>query len=323
MKTTFNLTTSRCDLDRFSDRNALLSLMEGFDGVELMCFEEDERQIIPPERVIGLHMGYFPFWVDCWRGDEAALCREFGSLQRAEQYYGGLGREPILRAFRRDLENARRWGAEYAVLHTSHAAIDETFTLRYRRSHEEVIDALCEVVNELFAEEDGSLLLLLENLWQPGLTFTRPDITRRLWEGIRYPNKGFMLDTGHLLHTDLTLRTQEEGLAYIHRMLDREGDMVSHIRGIHLNQSLTGEYCRKTAEDPPAMESDYDRRCGQMFLHAFAVDQHLPFTCPGVRELVERVKPDYLTFEFITETPEQHRDFLMQQRKALGMVSSN
>ena len=35
MKTTFNLTTSWCDLDRFSDRQALVDLMNGFDGVEL------------------------------------------------------------------------------------------------------------------------------------------------------------------------------------------------------------------------------------------------------------------------------------------------
>ena len=55
MKIQFNLTTSIEDMKRFDSREDLLSLMEGFDGVELMQFEEDERGVIPGERVIGLH----------------------------------------------------------------------------------------------------------------------------------------------------------------------------------------------------------------------------------------------------------------------------
>ena len=38
-------------------------------------------------------------------------------------------------------------------------------------------------------EEDGKIALFLENLWQPGLTLTRPEITKRLLDKIEYPNK--------------------------------------------------------------------------------------------------------------------------------------
>ncbi|HQQ40992.1 MAG TPA: hypothetical protein PLR57_05725, partial [Clostridia bacterium] len=73
MKTLFNLTTSPNDMERFSTRAELLALMEGFDGVELLACEQDERNIVPKERVFGIHMGYFPYWLDFWCGNEAAL----------------------------------------------------------------------------------------------------------------------------------------------------------------------------------------------------------------------------------------------------------
>jgi hypothetical protein len=38
--------------------------------------------------------------------------------------------------------------------------------------------------------------------------------------------KGLILDTGHLLHTNLDLKNQEEGLRYINRMLDEHKDLL-------------------------------------------------------------------------------------------------
>lgn len=323
MKIQFNLTTSWDDMRRFQSRDDLLDLMRGFDGVELMHFDEDERGVIPPERVIGLHMSYFPCWLDFWNGNEDAVRREFDSLENACQVYGGCDRSAILDRFRQDLKNAHRWGAEYVVFHISESTIGECFSMQYRHSDEEVIDAVTELLNELFADEDGSIALLMENLWQPGLTFTRPEMTRRLLDGVRYPNKGIMLDTGHLLHTNLSLHTQQEGLDYIHRLLDAHGDLCRHIRGMHLNQSLTGEYMQEIKCNPPDLSGDYAERCGQMFMYAFTADKHQPFTCPGVDALVERIAPEYLTFEFITTDTDQHRKYLNAQRCALGTACQN
>ena len=319
MKTMFNLTTSSEDLDRFHKREDLLDLMRGFDGVELMQFEEDSRGLIPKERVIGLHMGYFPTWFDFWRGNEDALLKEFDSRETWERIYGGKDKEAILNRFRQDLKWAHHYDAEYVAFHVSEATIEESFTWKYQHTDEEVIDATIELINELLKDEDGKLAFLVENLWQPGLTFTRPEMTKRLLEGIQYPNKGIMLDTGHLLHTNTAIRTQEEGLKYIHNLLDEHGELCKYIRGVHLNQSLTGEYCEKTISNPPELGKTYQERYGKMFWHAFAVDQHLPFTCEGVDELIVRIAPEYLTFEFITADSAQHKGYLDAQRKALGM----
>lgn len=318
MKTLFNITTSEDDLQRFDSAKDLEEMLIPFDGVELMCYGEDEKKIIAKDNVVGLHMHFFPFWLDFWKGNEERLIKEFDSRENWERYYGGAEKESIIRYYKKDLEDVRRYGAEYVVFHVSEAGIEESFTWNYHYTDEEVVDATAELLNELFKEEDGSIALLLENLWQPGLKFTRPEITTRLLEKIQYENKGIMLDTGHLLHTNTGLQTQEEGIAYIHQMLDIHGELCQYIRGVHLNQSLTGTYCEEIKNNPPKMGATYQERYNQMFFHAFAVDKHEPFTAEGIKELVERINPEYLTFEFITADNAQHKEYLKQQLKALG-----
>lgn len=318
MKTLFNITTSEDDLDRFSCAEDLEKMMSAFDGVELMYFGEDEKKIIRKDRVVGVHMHFFPFWMDFWKGNVNRLQKEFDTRENWETYYGGTDREAIIKRYKKDLETAHAYGAEYVVFHVSEASIEESFTWDYHYSDEDVVDATAEVLNALFHDEDGKIALLLENLWQPGLKFTNPKITKRLLDKIKYPNKGIMLDTGHLLHTNTALKTQEEGILYIHRMLDDHGELTKYVRGMHLNQSLTGEYCEKIKKNPPPMGKTYRERYNQMFFHAFAVDLHEPFTGKGIKELVERISPEYLTFEFITADHEQHQHYLKQQLEALG-----
>lgn len=321
MKTLFNITTSDDDLQRFDSAKDLEKMMDAFDGVELMYFDKDEQNIIEKDRVVGLHMHFFPFWLDFWKGNEERLIKEFDTRQTWEAYYGGTDREAIIRRYKKDMEIAHQYDVEYVVFHVSEASIEESFTWNYHYSDEEVVDATAELLNELFRGEDGKIALLLENLWQPGMKFTNPSVTKRLLDQVAYPNKGIMLDTGHLLHTNTKIKTQEEGVSYIHQMLDAHGELAGCIRGMHLNQSLTGEYCEEIKKNPPPMGKTYRERYNQMFFHAFAVDKHEPFTAKGVKELVERIAPEYLTFEFITADNVQHQMYLKEQLKALGRYS--
>ena len=191
MKLSINLTTSPEDLDRFASSAELEALIRGFDGVELMYYGEDERKIIPPERIVGFHMSNHNYWLDFWRQDKEALCREFDDLETAKASFGGtLEPEKLVEEFRRDFALAKRFGAQYAVWHVSDAGIRESFTRRYRHTDEEVIDAACEIINAALAgEEDTSVALLLENLWLPGLRFTRPEMTARLLEASAIPTR--------------------------------------------------------------------------------------------------------------------------------------
>ena len=317
MKTQFNITTSFCDLDRFASREEFLALLDGFDGVELMVCGEDERNLICPENVVGLHMSSFYYWLDFWQGNVDRCLQEFGTEEAMRAYYGGETRQALVDRFRADLANAKSYGAEYMVYHIADSNALETLTGRYTHTDEEVIDAACDLINTALDGVTTGPMLLLENLWEPGLTFTRPEMTAWLLKGIRYPNKGIMLDTGHLLHTDLSLRTQKEGVEYIHRRLEEHGDLCSHICGIHLNQSLTGAYMRRVRRNPPILSEDYWEKSGQLFEYVFQTDQHKPFVAPSVRQLIERVGPDYLTFEFISNDLNQHKTMLRRQWAAL------
>ena len=178
--------------------------------------------------------------------------------------------------------------------------------------------AAADLLNTLFPEPDGDMALLMENLWHPGLTLTEPEVTGLLLNRVRYQNKGIMLDTGHLMHTDLTLRTQEEALAYIRRRIEEQGEAVRKaIRGIHLNQSLTGDYMASVAAHPPALSRDPQKRMEQVYTHAFSCDRHRPFTCPGVQAFIEWIDPEYLTFEFISRSRAEQEAMLKVQLDAL------
>jgi len=319
MKTLMNLTTSTYDLDRFPSREALLSFLEEFalDGVELLACDPDPCELVPASLVVGQHMLYYPYWLDFYRGDEAALIREFGSLDVCESVYGGSTKRALVDHVRVDFANAERYKAEYVVFHVSDAGIREAMTGEFRHSSAEVVDATCELLGEALSGARYRPQLLLENLWQPGLTLADPAMTRRLLEGVPYENVGLMLDTGHQFHTNEGISTQEEGLSYIHRMLDCHGALAERIRGVHLHQSITGAYAASVREHPPELGNTYEERAWQMLTYAFAIDQHRPFTCVGVRGLIERISPDYLTYELVTDNSDQHRALLAEQKRAL------
>ena len=276
--------------------------------------------MVPREKIVGVHLCYFPYWYDFYTGDMAACQKNLGSLDAVRALYGGEEKSALIDAFRRDIARAKAEGAEYVVFHVSDCADEELFTLRYRHTSREIVSAAADLINALFPEPDGALVLLLENLWHPGLTMTEPEVTRQLLDSVRYQNKGIMLDTGHLMHTDLSLRTQAEALAYIRRRVEEQGEEVRRaIRGIHLHQSLTGAYMAAAAANVPTLAQDPQKRMEQVYTHAFACDQHRPFTCPGVGDFIRWIDPEYLTFEFISRSRREQEAMLAEQLAALDM----
>ena len=93
-------------------------------------------------------------------------------------------------------------------------------------------------------------------------------------------------------------------------MLDAHEEMIPYIHGIHLQQSLTGEYVKHWLSEPHTLSDDPSTQMCEVFTHIFAIDKHQPFTDSGVRGLVERINPDYVTYEYITENREQLEEYL-------------
>lgn len=293
-----------------------LSLLE-CSGIEAIWSGEEME--IPRRLVNGYHLTFFPDWLDFYRGDEGALLQKFGSLNAAAQFYGGMGRGVLLELYRDDLARAEALGAKYVVFHVSDISIEECYTYQWLHSHEAVIDASAEIINTLLGEQDRGFDFLVENQWWPGFTFTDPALTARLMDGIRYPRKGILLDTGHLLNCNPGLRTQREGADYIHAMLDRHGALCQWIKGVHLHQSLSGEYVTAHTGALPALPKDYLEQFSVSYAHIQRIDRHQPWSDPSVRSVIDRIAPAYLTHELFCKDRTERRLAVAKQRNALNL----
>ena len=287
MKTTMNFTTSPYDAERFSSSEDLRQFYTGFrlDGLELMPLDPGLPSQITPDMVTGVHLCCPPDWME---SDPAA----------------------IEASYRRDLEFARQMQAEYVVFHASQISEVEAPTYHFSHTDTQVVDACCSLVNSLMDSQEYTFLFLLENQWWPGLTFLRPEIAGALLDGIHYPHTGFMLDTGHLMNTNQQLSTPDEAVDYIHNVLDKNECYLPYIHGIHLNQSLSGSYVQDYLKRPPFDRSDADAWLCHVYEHIFQVDQHRPFVADGVHDLVKRIAPDYVTYEYITRDRDELKKYL-------------
>lgn len=292
----------------------------GCHGLEVIWSGEDLPTGIPKALHVGYHLTFFPDWLDFWRGDRKALTRKFGSERAWSSFYGGpKGRETLLRLYREDLDRAAAWGAEYVVFHVSDVSVEEGYTYRWTHTHREVVETAAEVINLLLSGRPADFAFLVENQWWPGLTFTMPELTGYLLDAIRYEDKGIMLDTGHLMNASLDLTTEREGVDYLHRMLDRHGDLCRHIRGMHLHQSLSGSYVKgHTGTLPQDWPEDYSEQFRRSYEHVLRIDTHRPWTDPAVRTVVERVGPQWLVHELSAANRKERETRLTIQKKALG-----
>lgn len=320
MKRMINITTFPEDLDRYRDTADLEQFLAqfGLDALEVMPLGGTDLNRIPKRLVTGVHLNFLPTWMGFWMGDEEALTAEYGSLEQAKMYYGGTSREVLIEGLRRDLAYAREKEASYTVFHVSEIASRELFNTSYRYNDEQVIEAACDVINQAMAGEEYEFEFLVENLWWPGFTMKDISMTRKLLDGIKYEEKGIMLDTGHLMHTNLELKTQAGAVTYILSVLQENEEILERIRGIHLNQSLSGAYVKRMIAEHTGFPEDYTARMEQVYPCIFQIDRHLPFTDPGVKKIIEKAGPEYLVYEFITESRAVHEKYLHEQTEALA-----
>lgn len=270
----------------------------GCDGIEGIWAGEEIPADFPKTLLTGYHLTFYPDWLDFYRGNEKALIKKFGSLESAYGFYGGNKSEALLDLYREDLMRALALGADYVVFHVSDVSIEEGYTYRWLHSDEEVIDSSVEIINHLLSGIEPEFDFLVENQWWPGFTFTEPQKTSRLLDGISYVRKGIMLDTGHLMNTNTSISSELDGVAYIHEMLELHGELSGMVRGIHLHQSISGGYVQThTGFLPADLSDDYIERFSLNYSHIQKIDRHEPWTIPEIRSVIEKISPRYLTHE--------------------------
>ena len=320
MKLTMNITTCSEDTARYQDRNDLQNFFRshGLDGLEVLEVGTDETGVIHPNDVLGVHLRYWSGWMDFWNANEQRLMEEYQTQENWEQVYGGNKPQALVDAYRQNIRFANTMKPEYLVFHVSECTLAESMYRKdYFYNDEEVCDAVIELLNRVVDEIEGEPWLLLENLWYPGLTMERPEIVQRLLGGVQYEKTGVMLDTGHLMHTNMELKTPDEAVDYIHSILDQYEDL-SFIRGIHLHQSLTGEFAKSIRKNWKKTGGTYIAQQWDVLGNVFQLDTHRPFCSYRIHEIFSRLPGlEFVCLEQITATREENAAYLEEQMKYL------
>ncbi|QIB70743.1 TIM barrel protein [Aminipila butyrica] len=307
-------------LKEYQDSNQLEEVCRryGCQGIEAIWGGEDCEFSLDRKLIRGWHLAFFCDWVDLWNNNEIQLMHKFKSKKSWEMFYGGPNREALIKLLSEDLDRAQQSGAEYVVFHVSDVSVEEVYTYQWLHSDEEVVDRTAELINLLMDGKKYTFKLLLENLHWAGFTFTKPDITKRMLKNIHYQNKGIMLDLGHLMCTNLELQSQEEAIDYIHKMLDEHGILCRYIKGVHLHQSVSGEYTKEHLCIVPKLPEDYLEKFAVSYQHILNIDTHQPVTHPGIQSLIERIAPEYLVHELASSGRADKERVLKIQTEALG-----
>ncbi len=287
MKTSFNLSTYPDEIAAYTSSEDLRTFYEQFGcaGVEVLPFELKPCEKVTEDMILGVHCRCVNEWMD-------------------HDY------PEMIEHYRQDLDYAESVHAKYVVFHVTQITCLEFMTHQTFHTDEEVIDGASCLINDLLDGQHYSFYFLMENLWHPGLTFLRKDMTKRLLSRVHYPKKGFMFDTGHYMNTNTALRTPNDALSYLHEMVDQNEEFLPWIKGLHLHQSLSGEFVQDFIANPPVVETDPDKLAAQCFPYVFKTDQHRPFSVDGVKEFVERIDPEFVTYEYVTRSREELASFL-------------
>ena len=320
MKSIMNFTTSYHDLDRYLSNDDLKSTYRqfGLDGLELMQAGDDERAIVRKDDVIGVHLKYFNHWLSLWKGDMEAVLAEYDTVENCESIFGGTGPEAIIAAYEKNLAFAKTFQPEYLVFHVSDITLQGSITRSFKYTDIQVIDAAIDLLNTVFPKDDAGYTLLFENLWWSGLTMEQPELLGYLMSKINYPSCGVMLDIGHLLHTNRSIRTLDEGIDYIYSALGKYRSL-DFIKGIHLHQTLSGEYVTGILNQPFELSGDYRSRLSPVSKHVMKIDSHKPFVSERIPALVEHINPEYLVFELLSSNREEHVSYLKEQISCFAM----
>ena len=322
MLTLTNLSNADCDaenlLENSSDTLAEILHTHMLDGIEFMLCAPWDRTMFPADYIKGVHLLFWPTWVDFWRGNRTALIEEFGSEENVRAYYGSLDVADWVERWKENLRQAAECQPQYLVLHVAHNRTSEMYTRAFAATDEDVIRATIELVNEIACEIPEGCRLLFENLWWPGLTFCQPHLAAMLLEEVNYPAVGFMLDTGHLMNTNLALRSEAEGAAYVTKIYRALGAAGKYVYGIHLHQSLSGSYTREMMR----------RHAGELrplqwqeaMDYVMHVDRHEPFRTDAARHILDAIQPDYLVHEFCQRSRADWEQKIHTQCFALGRL---
>ena len=272
-----------------------------FDGIEIMTGGFYNVDKVSTVKSVGHHLLYFPSWIHMWLEDVEELEKEYGSVGEAIKVYGGFGRKGIIEFYKRELEDTIKLKSEYIVFHVGHVGIDEVFGDNFKYGKLEVLKYTAELLNEIFKGVGDGPLLLLENLWWPGMDLLSESETSNFFKSINYPNKGIMFDISHFSLLDKNIESYNELMEFVENRILSSNILRKYIKGIHLNSTFPSEYIKnKSIENENKLSKLEDRmeRYKVIIDHITSLDTHDIYADFSINKIMENLNIEYLVFEF-------------------------
>lgn len=288
----------------------------GIDYFELIKYSDIDNTSLK-DKIKGYHLRFFPTWLDLYFFSYEELLERLGEEKIVRSLCGGITKDEMLEYYKKELERAKELEVEYVVLHACNIDIFEGMIYNFRFSDMEILEKVVEFVNEIFDNEKYNFTLLLENLWWPGLKLTSYLEADYLIKNIKYKNTGFMLDTGHMLNTNLELKNSDEGVDYILGNLENLKEYKNYIYGVHLNLSLSGEYVKRSIELNKERRLNLKEVLNEIYFHVEKIDYHFPFDNMRIKEVLKELPLKYLVYEFIARDEISVERAIEKQEKIL------
>lgn len=284
------------------------------DGLELLTGYEP---VDPSFRDYcgSVHLPYAADWYGPATGKRPADPEMEDSLVRYRHF--GRDMDEIVAAVRTAMTVAAPMEPAYGVFHAGSANIDELLCYDYSDRDSDVIDVFAEIVNRAVADfpnGEPPFTLAFENTWWPGLRFTDRRGFERLADRLEFDEWCLCLDTGHLLFALKGSDDEEEALEMLNATADGySNDMLSRIVAMHVHVN-TSRKALRTLTDPNSASLPVEERFGRVHKLIGNVDQHRPFSDPGIKDFVARMDPDFIVHEMgAVAIEDQIRDHICQR----------
>lgn len=285
------------------------------DGIEQLIY--DNNMILKyKESTIGVHLEYWSYWIDFWWNNQQRLDYIFESNEEKKHYYKAQNIYEWIEYIKKNITLALNLKPQYLVWHVSEANVQEIFTYNFYYNDRQVLLATSEVFNEVAKIIPDNVLILFENLWWPGLRLNSMENVVYFFEKLKHNNVGIMLDTGHLMNTNINLTSELEASIFIKDIVNNLGSFASLIKGVHLNCSLSGQYQKKFIEQQFKF-CEFDKH--RLWKHITKIDKHEIFQTKAPSFLIDYIQPQYVVHELAYDNLILLRNKIMAQSRNCKM----
>lgn len=285
------------------------------NGIEQLIY--DNNMILKyKELTIGVHLEYWSYWIDFWWNNQQRLDYIFESNEEKKHYYKAQNIYEWIEYIKKNITLALNLKPQYLVWHVSEANVQEIFTYNFYYNDRQVLLATSEVFNEVAKIIPDNVLILFENLWWPGLRLNSMENVVYFFEKLKHNNVGIMLDTGHLMNTNINLTSELEASIFIKDIVNNLGSFASLIKGVHLNCSLSGQYQKKFIEQQFKF-CEFDKH--RLWEHIIKIDKHEIFQTKAPSFLIDYIQPQYVVHELAYDNLILLRNKIMAQSRNCKM----